>query len=123
MSEKRQARPPYPVEFRQQIVELVASGRCAAELSREFGVSAQSIGEWAKKAGKLEAMPRGVTLVAASRHAVGVAQKLALSSDERAELERLRKDNKRLQLERDILAKATAWFAGTSTHTSNGSTK
>ena len=123
MSEKRQARPPYPVEFRQQIVELVATGRSAAGLSREFGVSAQSIGEWAKKVGKLEAMPRGATLVAASRHAVGVAQKMALSVDERAELERLRKDNKRLQLERDILAKATAWFAGTSTHTSNGSTK
>ena len=123
MSEKRKSRLPYPVEFRQQIVELVASGRCAAELSREFGVSAQSIGEWAKKAGKLEALPRGAALVAASRHAVGVAQKMALSVDERAELERLRKDNKRLQFERDILAKATAWFAGTSTHTSNGSTK
>ena len=104
MNEKRQARPPYPVEFRQQIVELIATGRSAADLSREFGVSAQSIGEWVKKAGKLEAMPRGVTLVAASRHAVGVAQKLALSSDERDELTRLRRENKRLQLERDILA-------------------
>ena len=115
MSQKRKARPAYPVEFRQQIVELVASGHCAAELSREFGVSAQSIGEWAKKAGALEAMPRAASLVAASRHAVGVTQKLALSSDERAELERLRKDNKRLQLERNFLAKATAWFAGTKT--------
>ena len=108
MNEKRQARPPYPVEFRQQIVELVALGRCAAELSREFGVSAQSIGEWTKKAGKLEALPRGAALVAASRHAVGVAQKMALSADERAELERLRKDNKRLQLKRDILANSLA---------------
>ena len=48
MNEKRKSRPPYPVEFRQQIVELVATERNAAELSREFGVSAQSIGEPAR---------------------------------------------------------------------------
>ena len=38
MNEKRKARPPHPVEFRQQVGELAASGRCAAELSREFDV-------------------------------------------------------------------------------------
>jgi transposase len=124
MSEfKRKARSAYPVEFRQQIVELAAGGRSAAELSREFGVSAQSIGEWIKKAGKVEQLPRGASIIAANRNAVNAANKMALSADERSELERLRKDNKRLQLERDILAKATAWFAGTSVHTSNGSTK
>ena len=104
MNEKRKARLPYPVEFRQQIVELIATGRSAADLSREFGVSAQSIGERAKRAGKLEALPRGAALVAASRHAVGLAQRMSLSSDERDELTRLRRQNKRLQLERDILA-------------------
>jgi transposase len=122
-NEKRKSRPPYPAEFKQQIVELVASGRTAAELSREFGASAQSIGEWVKKAGTVASLPRGAVILAAHRQAVSVANKTALSADERSELERLRKENKRLQIERDILAKATAWFAGTSAHTSNGSTK
>jgi hypothetical protein len=35
-------RPPYPAEFRQQMVELVRAGRSPAQLSREFGVTAQS---------------------------------------------------------------------------------
>jgi transposase len=45
-----------------------------------------------------------------------------LSSAEREELARLRRENKRLQQERDILAKATAWFAGKGDKTSIGST-
>ena len=48
---------------------------------------------------------------------------MALSVGERDELLRLRKDNKRLQVERDILAKATAWFAGASVHTSTLSSR
>ena len=44
-----------------------------------------------------------------------------LSSAEREELARLRRENKRLQQERDILAKATAWFAVKSDKTSIGS--
>ena len=36
-------RPPYPAQFRQQMVELVRAGRKPAELSREFNVTAQSI--------------------------------------------------------------------------------
>ncbi|MGL5005655.1 MAG: IS3 family transposase, partial [Casimicrobium sp.] len=103
--EKRKSRPPYPVEFRQQLVELVASGRTAAELSREFGASAQSIGEWVKKAGTVASLPRGAVILAAHRQAVAVANKTALTVDERSELERLRKENKRLQIERDILGK------------------
>ncbi|MFP8836188.1 transposase [Hydrogenophaga sp. XSHU_21] len=39
-------RPPYPAEFRQQMVELVQAGRTLTELSREFNVAAQSITNW-----------------------------------------------------------------------------
>jgi transposase len=45
-----------------------------------------------------------------------------LSTAEREELARLRRENKRLQQERDILAKATAWFAAKGEKTSIGST-
>ncbi len=106
--EKRKFRPAYPVEFRQQIVELVASGRTATELPREFGASAQSIGERVKKAGTLASLPRGALILAAHRQASAVANKTALTTDERSEVGRPRKQNKRLQIERDILAKATA---------------
>jgi transposase len=90
-------RPPYPAEFRQQMLELVAAGRTPAQLSREFGCSAQTIANWIAAAG---IRPVGATQAAA-----------ALSSAEREELARLRRENRRLQMERDILAKATAWFA------------
>lgn len=43
-------RPPYPAEFRQQMVELVRAGRSPAQLSREFGVTVQSITNWVGQA-------------------------------------------------------------------------
>ncbi len=116
-------RAPYAAEFREQMVELVASGRRPQELAREFGCCAQTIHDWIKKAGRVVDLPRGTQIVQASKQARAVANATALSADERAELERLRKENRRLQIERDILAKATAWFAGTSAHTSNGSSR
>lgn len=91
------SKPPYPAEFRQQLVELARLGRTAAELSREFGVSAQTVTNWVAQA----AIDAGKPLPG----------KDGLSSVERAELTQLRRDNRRLQQERDILAKATAWFA------------
>ena len=42
--------PPYPVEFRQQMIELVLVGRSPAELSPEFGCSAQTIVNWTAQA-------------------------------------------------------------------------
>ena len=122
-------RAPYAAEFREQMVELVASGRRPQELAREFGCCAQTIHDWIKKAGRVIDLPRGTQIVQASKQARAVANATALSADERAELERLRKENRRLQIERDILAKAsgwpraTAWFAGTSVRTPNGSSR
>ena len=102
-------RPPYPAEFRQQMVELVRAGRTPAELAREFGCSAQTITNWVAQAAIDDGKP--------------LPGKDGLSSAEREELARLRRENRRLQMERDILAKATAWFAGrgekTSTPSSN----
>jgi len=87
-------RPPYPPEFRQQLVELVRAGRTPVELAREFEPSSESIRQWVKQAETDEGQrPDGLT------------------TDEKQELARLRRENKQLRLEREILAKATAWFA------------
>jgi transposase len=88
--------PPYPAEFRQQIVELAQTGKTPAQLSREFGVTAQTIANWVVQANVTAAPPL----------------RAALSAPEREELLRLRRQVRQLQMERDILAKATAWFAG-----------
>ena len=98
-------RPAYPPEFRRQMVELVRSGRTPEELAREFEPTAQSIAKWVLEADRAEAGGRAV----------------ALSGAERDELTRLRRDNQRLRQERDILAKAAAWFARESKATPNGS--
>ncbi len=87
-------RPPYPPEFRGQMVELVRSGRSPEELAREFEPSAQAIRNWVGRADRDE-----------GRRADG------LTSAERDELRRLRRENRRLRQEREILAKAAAWFA------------
>ena len=92
--------PPYPAEFRQQIIELVRAGRTPAELSREFQVTAQTIQNWVGLAAHDADQP--------------LPGKEGLSTAEREELARLRRQVKQLQTERDILAKATAWFAGKS---------
>lgn len=103
---------PYAAEFRQQMVELVRAGRTPEQLSREFKVSAQSISNWVAQ----EAADRAGAGRRASRG------RDVLSSAERDELARLRRENRQLKLERDILAKATAWFAGKDGKTSIGST-
>ena len=102
------SKPPYPAEFRQQIIELARAGRTPSELSREFGPSAQSIANWIAQ----DARDRGKPL----------AGKDGLSTAEREELVRLRRKLRQVEQERDILAKATAWFAGKSEKTSTPST-
>ena len=85
---------PYPPEFRRQILELVRAGRSPDELAQEFEPTAQTIRNWIKQA-ELDHGQR----------------QDGLSSEEKAELARLRKENKQLRLEREILSKAAAWFA------------
>ena len=91
MSKHRQ---PYPPEFRQQMIELVRSGRSPYALSKEFEASAQTIRNWVAQAER----DRGT-------------RKDGLTSAERDELSRLRHELRQVKMERDILAKATAWFA------------
>ena len=86
--------PPYAPEFRRQMVELVRSGRTPEELSREFEPTAQAIWNWVRQADR-----------DAGRRDDG------LPEAERAELARLRRENRQLRQEREILAKAAAWFA------------
>ena len=86
--------PRYPDEFRQQILELARVGRTPDELSKEFEPTAQTIRNWIKQ----------------SELDHGQRQD-GLTSDEKAELTRLRKEIKQLRLEREILKKAAAWFA------------
>ena len=88
------SRPPYPPEFRRQIVELARAGRTAAELAREFEPTYETIRNWIRQADRDE-----------GRSAEG------LSTKEREELRRLRRENRQLKTEREILAKAAAWFA------------
>jgi transposase len=84
----------YPPEFRRQMVELVRAGRTPEALGREFEPSAQAIRNWVRQADRDE-----------GRRADG------LTTDERAELTRLRRENRVLREEREILRKAAAWFA------------
>lgn len=88
------SRPPYPPEFRQQIVELNRAGRSIASIAREFEPSQNTIRKWVQQA-ELDAGERDD----------------GLTTDEKAELRRLRRENRRLKEEREILEKATAWFA------------
>ena len=100
--------PPYPAEFRQQMVELVHAGRAPVEIAREFDCSAQAIRNWVAQ----DSIDQGKPLP---------GKEGGLTSAEREELARLRRENRRLQMERDILAKATAWFAGRSEKTPTSS--
>jgi len=56
-SKMSKVRPPYPAAFRQQMVELVRAGRSPSELSREFGVTVQSITNWVGQAAIDEGNP------------------------------------------------------------------
>jgi len=76
------------------MVELVRAGRTPEELSREFEPTAQAIRNWVRQADRDE-----------GRRADG------LTTGEHDELRRLRRENRQLKLEREILAKAAAWFA------------
>lgn len=111
-------KPPYAEAFQQQNVELVASGREVGELAREFIVNSQSIHNWVKKAGRLADLPRGTEIIKAHRAVKAAVERNTLTGTEREELQRLRRENRQLKLERDILSKAAAWFAHKSEKTS-----
>jgi transposase len=89
------SRPPYPREFREEAVRLVrSSGRPIAQIARELGIAHGTLSAWVKQA-ELDAGLRSDGLTTA----------------EREELRRLRRENRILREEREILKKAAAFFA------------
>lgn len=86
--------PPYSEAFRLEAVRLLrSSGRSIPQLARELGCSQQSLRNWNRQIDVDEGKAAGLT------------------TDEREELRRLRRENKILAEEREILKKAAAFFA------------
>ena len=87
-------RSRYPREFRRQMIELVRAGRTPHELAQEFEPCYETIHAWVQQADRDEGRSNS-----------------GLTSEEHEEMRRLRRENRQLRLEREILAKAAAWFA------------
>ena len=91
----KRKRRQFTPEFKADAVTLVrAGGRSIAQTARDLDLTETALREWVRRA-EIEA---------------GEGPPGALSQAEREELVRLRRENKRLQMERDILKKATAFF-------------
>lgn len=87
-------RPPYPEEFRREAVALVRSDeRTIPEIAKSLQISDQTLRNWVRQAD------------------VDVGRREGLSTEEREELRRLRKEVRTLRQEKEVLAKATAFFA------------
>lgn len=93
MAKSNYHRKKYPTEFKRRLVELLRSGRSASGLHAEFGVHEQTIRVWAKQMAVDEGLAEGLT------------------TDEKAELARLRREVAELREEREILKKFAAWSA------------
>jgi transposase len=90
----------YTPEFRRQMVELHRAGHGFDVLAKQYGCTSWSIRQWVKQADRDVGRGDG-----------------GLTTAERQELTRLRRENRQLKVERDILSKAAAWFAQESTAT------
>lgn len=87
-------RPPYPPEFKEEAVRLMrSSGKPLAQISRELDVSEQTLRNWRKQ------------------QEIDEGEREGLTTEEREELARLRRENRVLRQEKEILRKATAFFA------------
>jgi len=87
-------RPPYPPEFRAEAVRLVkTSGEPISRTAKDLGISDQTLRNWV------------------NQDDVDAGRKSGLTSDERARMRELEKENRKLREEREILRKAAAFFA------------
>ena len=84
----------YGPEYKAQMVELVRAGQSANQLAREFEPSATAIRRWVEQAERDEGLRKDGLTTAGQRR-----------------IRELKRELRRVKLERDILAKATAWFA------------
>jgi transposase len=93
-TKQRRARREFTAEFRAEVVELCRAGdRSISQVCRDLDLTESAVRRWVEQA------------------EIDAGRKRGLSSDERAELARLRRENRVLREERDILKRATAFFA------------
>jgi transposase len=89
------AKPQYPPEFKAEAIQLVrSSGRSISQTANELGVSATSLRNWLKQ------------------DQIDQGERQGLTTEEREELRRLRKENRVLRQEREILRKAAVGSTG-----------
>jgi len=89
------SKPPYPPEFRAEAIRLArTSGKAYAQIARELGMTTETLRQWLKQADLDD-----------GRRSDGV------TTEEQEELRRLRRENRILREEREILVKAAAFFA------------
>ncbi len=89
------SKPPYPPEFRAEAIRLArTSGQPHAQIARELGMTTETLRQWLKQADRDEGRRQD-----------------GLTSDEQDELRRLRRENRILREEREILKQAAAFFA------------
>ena len=87
-------RPPFPAEFRREAVKLMRdSDKPVPQLAKDLGVSENTLRNWSRQAD------------------VDAGEREGLTSEQLEELRRLRRENPTLQMEREVLKKAAAFFA------------
>ena len=87
--------PHYPPEFRREAVKLCrSSGKSIPKMAEDLGIASESLRRWIRQ------------------HEVDAGEREGLTTDERAELSRLRRENRTLKQEREFLKKAAVFFAG-----------
>jgi transposase len=86
--------PPYPPEFRAEAVKLARSSeKSLSEVASDLGISTETLRNWTKQ------------------QQIDTGKRQGNTTDEQEELRRLRRENKVLKEEREVLRKATAFFA------------
>ena len=91
---KRRDRRSYTPEFKSEIVDRCRAGdRSISEVARDFDLTESAVRRWVAQA------------------EIDAGERAGLTSEEREELSRLRRENKRLQADVDLLERATAFFA------------